>query len=157
MRRLGVGLFVVLVVAVVALSVAVIRKDANLDRLHDRSEKGNLHQAAWDAGNNPDNRHLSLVPPSSNRSDSDERLDVVVTTTGQGFVLKNNLHSPGASRIHQLWAVTPGKVISLGVLPPRIDNPAFVVPEDATELQVSLEPRPGEVTQTQTPLLVAKL
>jgi len=71
--------------------------------------------------------------------------DAVVTADGTGYLIDKGAPSLPAGRTYQLWAVTGGQKISLGVPGRDVDVLAFRVPEATDALALTVEDSPGVV------------
>ncbi len=80
----------------------------------------------------------------------------MISPGGTGFLMPNKLPPLAASRTYQLWAIMPGKVISLGLLGPDPTITAFSGKGTITGLAVTDEVAGGVVQSTHAPVLVAR-
>lgn len=71
--------------------------------------------------------------------------DAVVLGDGNGYLLDTGAPSLPAGRTYQLWAVTGGQKISLGVPGRDVDVLTFRVPEATDALALTVEETPGAV------------
>jgi anti-sigma-K factor RskA len=107
-----------------------------------------LTAAARTAQTAPDARRLTMHTPSGIAVG-----DVVVRASGAGY-LRMHLGRLGAGHTYQLWAVGPGREVSLGVLGPDPRVVAFTLAGGAPTLAVT-EERAGGVAATEQPPVAA--
>jgi anti-sigma-K factor RskA len=81
------------------------------------------------------------------------RTEAVVLPSGQGYLIDPSMPAIGSSKTFQLWALSNGKVVSLGVLGPRPDGVPIRVEPTMTLLMITAEPLGGTPVPT-TPVLV---
>jgi anti-sigma-K factor RskA len=79
--------------------------------------------------------------------------DVVLLPSGKGYLINPSMPVIGSAQTFQLWALSSGKVVSLGVLGSRPDGAAVRVERTMTVLMITAEPLGGTPTPT-TPVLV---
>ncbi len=72
--------------------------------------------------------------------------DAVILASGDGYLLDKGAPGLPEHRTYQLWAVTGGQKLSLGMPGRDIDVLAFKVPEDTDALALTVEQAPGAVT-----------
>jgi anti-sigma-K factor RskA len=77
----------------------------------------------------------------------------VVLLDGQGYLINPSMPSLGRSQTFQLWALSRGKVVSLGVLGATPSAAPLRVEPNMTVLMISAEPLGGTPVPT-TPVLV---
>ncbi|MGA2530035.1 MAG: anti-sigma factor [Acidimicrobiales bacterium] len=77
----------------------------------------------------------------------------VVLLDGQGYLINPSMPSLGRSQTFQLWALSRGKVVSLGVLGATPSAAALRVEPNMTVLMITAEPLGGTPVPT-TPVLV---
>ena len=80
--------------------------------------------------------------------------EVVLLPDGRAYWVDDNLTALPPGHTYQLWALSSGKVVSLGVLGRTPENVAFLVEIPMSELMVTAEPT-GGVPAPTTPVLVA--
>jgi len=71
--------------------------------------------------------------------------DAVVLADGTGYLIDKGAPSLPAGRTYQLWAVTGGQKLSLGVPGRDVDVVSFRVPENTDALALTVEQAPGVV------------
>lgn len=86
-------------------------------------------------------RQVHLVTP-----DREPIADAVILDNGNGYLLNKGAPSLPADRTYQLWAVTGGQKLSLGLPGSAIDVLTFKVPEATDALALTVEQAPGAVT-----------
>lgn len=86
-------------------------------------------------------RQVHLVTP-----DRRPIADAVILASGDGYLLDKGAPSLPRDRTYQLWAVTGGQKLSLGMPGQDIDVLSFKVPEDTDALALTVEQAPGAVT-----------
>lgn len=80
----------------------------------------------------------------------------VVSEDGDGFIFANDL--PGLDgQVYQLWGVTPGRTVSLGVLGAAPELKSFSSFEGVTALMITIEDAPGVEESDNEPALVGSL
>ena len=85
-------------------------------------------------------RQVHLVSP-----DRTPIADAVILATGDGYLLDKGAPRLPEGRTYQLWAVTGGQKLSLGVPGRHIDVLTFKVPEFTDALALTVEQAPGAV------------
>ncbi len=86
-------------------------------------------------------RQVHLVTP-----DRQPIADAVILASGDGYLLDKGAPGLPEDRTYQLWAVTGGQKLSLGMPGRDIDVLAFKVPKDTDALALTVEQAPGAVT-----------
>ena len=86
-------------------------------------------------------RQVHLVTP-----DRQPIADAVILASGDGYLLDKGAPGLPEDRTYQLWAVTGGQKLSLGLPGRDIDVLAFKVPENTDALALTVERAPGAVT-----------
>ncbi len=81
------------------------------------------------------------------------RVTVVVLPNGAGYLINPSMPGLGGSQTFQLWALSRGKVVSLGVLGPHPAGAPVRVEPTMTVLMINAEPLGGTPEPT-TPVLV---
>jgi len=85
-------------------------------------------------------RQVHLVTP-----DRTPIADAVILATGDGYLLDKGAPRLPEGRTYQLWAVTGGQKLSLGLPGRHIDVLTFKVPEVTDALALTVEQAPGAV------------
>ena len=86
-------------------------------------------------------RQVHLVTP-----DRQPIADAVILANGDGYLLDKGAPGLPEDRTYQLWAVTGGQKLSLGLPGRGIDVLTFKVPENTDALALTVERAPGAVT-----------
>jgi anti-sigma-K factor RskA len=97
---------------------------------------------------NPSHRTVQLTSATGSW-----HTEVVVLPDGQGFVINPTMPSLPSSQTFQLWALSGGRAVSLGVLGSRPSGAAIRVEPTMTALMITAEPLGGTPAPT-TPVLV---
>jgi anti-sigma-K factor RskA len=131
------------VVAVLALSIALVRKDDGGTSVADA-----YNSAIAD----PANRVVPLL------TDGTTRATAVVQPGGVAFLDARQLPALGNDRTYQLWGVlASGTPVSLGVLGPSPQLTMFGVNGDVTALAITDETAGGVVAPAKAPTIVGAL
>lgn len=132
--------------AALVLAVALLAtKVSNLD-----GEIGSLSkvQSVGSVILNPAHRTIRLTSATSTW-----QAEAVVLPNGEGYLLNPSMPALGPSQTFQLWALSGGKVVSLGVLGAHPNGVAIRVEPAMTALMITAEPLGGTPEPT-TPVLV---
>jgi len=81
------------------------------------------------------------------------RATVVILPNGEGYVINPSMPALAGSQTFQLWALSDGRIVSLGVLGSHPAGAAIRVEPTMTVLMINAEPLGGTPTPT-TPVLV---
>lgn len=81
------------------------------------------------------------------------RATVIILPNGEGYLINPSMPALGSSQTFQLWAISRGKVVSLGVLGSHPTGAPIRVEPTMTVLMINAEPLGGTPTPT-TPVLV---
>ncbi len=138
-------------IALVVLGWEVAHLNGRIGQLQAAVSRSGIAQAASAAALEPSSRTLELTSPSGSAT-----ADVVITKTGQGYVVTSTLPGLRASQTYQLWGLSRqgAAPVSLGLLGQVPAPAAFRVDPRVRELAISAEPLGGTVAPT-TPVLVA--
>ena len=109
-----------------------------------RGITGLVNQALLD----PAHRTVALTAADGRRG-----AEVIVLPGGTAYFVNRSLPELGTARTFQLWAVSKGKVVSLGVLGPAPEAVPVRVEAPVTALMVTAEPSGGTPGPT-TPVLL---
>ena len=148
-RAATVGLVAVLLAVLGVLSYRVVNLDNRVGQLQSAlSQHGPSQQVA-----------LALADPAHHRiqltaKGSTVTATVVVLPDGRAYWVDDDLAALPAGRTYQLWALSSGKVVSLGVLGRSPQNVPFRVERTMSQLMVTAEPT-GGVPAPTTPVVVA--
>ncbi len=80
----------------------------------------------------------------------------VISEEGDGFIFANDLPALDG-QVYQLWGVTPGRAVSLGVLGAAPELKSFSSFEGVTALMITIEDSPGVEESDNDPALVGSL
>lgn len=140
--------------AVIAvLGVEVNRLDSRTDSLAAALQRQGLDQAAQAALFDDSARRVDL-----RSADKVVFAQAVVRSSGEAYLVRNNLPALPDDRTYQLWAIVDEKPVSVGVLGPRPGVSAFhVAGTGVTTLAVTSEPAGGVAAPTSTPLVLGLL
>jgi anti-sigma factor RsiW len=133
-RALGTGGAVAIAAAAAAL-VAFVLVDSD-----GGGDGGDVEAAARTAISAPGAQRVALETAGGERA-----MDVVVQRDGRGYVLDDSLAALPKGRIYQLWALTGGDPISIGVLGRDPGVHELDLPAGTTRLAVTREHAPGAV------------
>jgi anti-sigma-K factor RskA len=132
-------------VIVLAISTASLQHDVN--HLQNNASTGNLSSAVAGALGVKGNKVLDL------RSTSGVELaEVVMTPGGRAFFVPEAMGQLSAGLTYQLWALSRGNPVSLGVLGGKPGIAAFRVEPGMTTLMVTAEPEGGVPAPSSTVL-----
>jgi hypothetical protein len=81
-----------------------------------------------------------------------QKASAVITKTGTAYFVDHGLAATGHNKTYQLWAISNGQVISLGVLGSHPTLVSFKVESTMSTLMVNVEPLGGVASPT-TPVL----
>jgi anti-sigma-K factor RskA len=132
------------VVAVLALSIALVRKDNGAT---------SLTAAYTSAKADPANKTVLLT------TDGTIRATAVLEPSGRAFLDPTALPPLASDRTYQLWGVVAGESapVSLGILGPSPQLTMFGVGGQLQALAITDEKAGGVVTTAQTPTIVGKV
>ena len=148
-RIAALGVAAALLAVLGVLSYRVVNLDHRVGQLQTAlSQHGPSQQVAL-ALANPANRTVNLTGKTSSLY-----AEVVYLPDGRAYWVDDNLGRLPPGRTYQMWALSSGKVVSLGVLGPAPSDVAFRVERTMTQLMVTAEPT-GGVPAPTTPVLVA--
>jgi anti-sigma-K factor RskA len=124
----------------VVLGIGLVRADNNVSNLQ---AAGPTSLTA--ALHTPGHRLITL-----HTSSHAERAQVVVTPSGQGFLVSSNLPTLGHGQTYQLWGIVGHNPISLGLLGNSPRAAAFTIAGSTrpTVLGVTAEPAGGSIVPT---------
>jgi Anti-sigma-K factor rskA/Putative zinc-finger len=143
------GLAAVLAVVVGVLSYRVVDLNNRVDQLQSALRNEGTGQLVALALANPDHKAVLLTTKSSSL-----HALVVVLPDGHAYWVEDDLSALPASSTYQLWALSSGKAVSLGVMGREPSDVAFLVEVPMTQLMVTAEPV-GGVPAPTTPVLVS--
>jgi anti-sigma-K factor RskA len=139
--------FALAAAAVVSLIVVVVGRSASSTRTAEQQ----LVRTVDELRTRPGTKIASLTGSSSSGS-----VDVVVSPSGDLYVVAHGLADLGSDRTYQLWSIDAGRVVSLGLLG---SHPGVVMLGTASpaKLAVTVERAGGSVKATTTPILVGEV
>lgn len=137
----------VIVAAFAVLGWDVSRLDGRVANLQSAVSRAGLRQAADAAALAPGSRLVEL-----RASAGEARMEVAITPGGQAYAVTSTL--PVLRRgTYQLWGLSSGRLVSIGLLGTAAAPSAFRVEAGVTALMVTAEPA-GGVPAPTTPVLV---
>ena len=148
-RVAAAGLAAVLLAVLGVLSYRVVNLDNRVGQLQSALGQHGPSQQVTLALADPAHRNVQLTAKSSTT-----HADVVVLPDGRAYWVDDDLAALPPGRTYQLWALSSGKVVSLGVLGRSPESVPFRVERTMTELMVTAEPT-GGVPAPTTAVLVA--
>jgi anti-sigma-K factor RskA len=131
----------------VVLAVAVANLQRDVNHLQNQAIGNVLPGAVANALSSPGHRVVQLRSRSG--------VDIaraVLTSSGDAYLVPTSLQGLDASRTYQLWALSRGKPVSLGVLGASPGITLFRVESGMSALMLTAEPR-GGVPEPTTPVL----
>lgn len=142
-RIMAVLAIMVAIASIVAASAgfAVASQVRRITQLQEKIHTGDIGQSAALADRGPKNSHVAL----SNES-GDQRIDIAVTPSRVSYVTGGKLDRLDEDRSYQLWSVSSGTRVSVGLVPRNSDGlaaTAFVLPKGAEMLELTIEPATG--------------
>jgi len=141
------SLAAVFLLVVASLSVEVGHLHQQVGSLQHQSATGSLSAQLTAAIHQPGHRTIYL-----DAANGSERALAVLTKGGTAYFVNKDLSPLSANETFQLWAVSNGHVISLGVMGANPKVESFHVEPTMSQLLVNVEPAGGTVTPT-TPVL----
>lgn len=144
-------------VAAAAVVIALVL-GAQVNHLHhqvDALQTTPLVSAAQQSAlEQPSTKQVRLTSPTG--SSSPDKVTVVLTATGTGFVDADRLRTLSSGRTYQLWGIIDGKTISLGLLGPRPSVVPFSVAGDGSVQAFAItDEHAGGVVQSANQPVVA--
>jgi anti-sigma factor RsiW len=136
-------------VILVVMSVALVRQHGQIDDLHHQPVAAAMARSARQAMADPSGQHLTLRSPSG----ATMTARAVISPSGTGYLLAGDLPKLDSDRTYQLWGVSGGKVISLGLLGPSPQVSTFSAHGGVKGLAITDEVAGGVVVTRQTPVL----
>ncbi len=148
-RAAAVALVAAFLAIVGVLSFRVVNLDHRVGQLQSALGQNGTGQLVALALADPAHRRVELTTKGSSL-----HAEVVLLPDGRAYWVDDNLTALPPGHTYQLWALSSGKVVSLGVLGRTPENVAFLVEIPMSELMVTAEPT-GGVPAPTTPVLVA--
>jgi Anti-sigma-K factor rskA/Putative zinc-finger len=133
--------------AVVVLAVAVSNLQGDVNHLQNQAIGNLLPSAVANALSSPGHQVVQLRTPSGA-----DVARAILTSGGNAYLVPTSLQGLGATRTYQLWALSGGEPVSLGVLGASPGISLFRVESGMTALMLTAEPR-GGVPQPTLPVL----
>jgi anti-sigma-K factor RskA len=146
-RNAALAAAAVVIVVLGLLSYRVVNLDNRVGQLQASLGERGVGQLVNQAIENPASREVELTAKTSSA-----RAHVVVLPDGTAYWVDDDFAALPAGHTYQLWALTSGKVVSLGVLGPDPHNVPFRVEPAMTLLMVTAEPAGGTPVPT-TPVV----
>ena len=133
---------------IAVLGVSTIRLEHRVNSLRDAVSAGGLQQAVAAAVLDPHHTSVRL-------SSTDGRLfaDVVIQPDGNAYLVSSELPPLGSGSTYQLWGISGGEPVSLGLLGDSPRLAAFRVDPAVSRLMVTAEPKGGR-PQPDSPVLM---
>jgi anti-sigma factor RsiW len=125
-------------IAVVVLAISTASLQGDVTHLKNQASAGNLNPAVAAALGTKGRQVVNLRSNSGN-----ELAEAVVTPGGASFLVPEAMSPLSSGRTYQLWALSRGDPVSLGVLGGRPGITAFRVEAGMTALMITAEPEGG--------------
>jgi hypothetical protein len=135
-------------VAVVVLAISVANLQGDVSHLQNQAIGGVLPSAVSNALSSPRHQVVQLRSTSSGA----DLARAVITTSGEAFLVPTALHGLAVGQTYQLWALSRGKAVSLGVLGPSPGISLFRIESGMTALMLTAEPQGGVPAPTSAVL-----
>jgi len=137
-------------VVVVILAVQVVHLNNKVSQLSSALANRNVSALVTAAMTDPHARIIDLHPAKGYSAGA----EAVILPNGQGFLLASRLPALAPNRTYQLWAITSGEKISVGVLGSRPSVVAFHLDPAAKleALAITQQRAGGVVTTTHAPV-----
>jgi hypothetical protein len=137
-------------VVVVLLAVQVVHLNNKVSQLSLALANRNVSALVTAAMTNPHARIIDLHPGKGYSAGA----EAVILPNGQGFLLASRLPALAPNRTYQLWAITSGEKISVGVLGNRPSVVAFHLDPSAKleALAITQQRAGGVVTTSHAPV-----
>ncbi len=146
-RRMFATLGTVAAAVIVVLGFEVSYLSNQLTALKGRASTSSIVAVATAAFSNNSARVLTL-------ESGQRRLlaEVAILPNGQSYFLGKSLPALAGSKTYQLWGISSGRVVSLGILGSDPKAISFVVQANVSQLMLNVEPE-GGVTVPTTPVM----
>jgi hypothetical protein len=148
-RVAAVALVAAFVAIVGVLSFRVVNLDNRVNQLQSALGEHGTGQLVALALADPAHRSVELTTKGSS-----QHAVIVILPDGSAYWVTDDLGALPPGHTYQLWALSSGKVVSLGVLGREPHNVAFIVEIPMSELMVTAEPV-GGVPAPTTPVLLS--
>lgn len=83
--------------------------------------------------------------------------EVAILPNGQSYFLGKSLSAVTGSKTYQLWGISSGRVVSLGILGSNPKVISFVVQGNVSQLMLNIEPEGGVTLPTSPVIATAKI
>lgn len=137
---------------IVVLGFQVVRLNQKVQGIPAALSSQSVNTLAQAALLDPDSQRVRLQPTSTGPA-----ADAVILRDGHGYLIMKGQQALPYDRTYQLWAVTPGGTVSLGVLGSSPDVVAFSAAGDVQALAVTVERSGGVISSDQQPVLAGQL
>jgi anti-sigma factor RsiW len=139
-------------IVVAVMVVQLVRQGRQIDDLHGQVSAQGVSKQAMAALADPASRRFALSSPHGGAATA----TAVITPSGTGYLLADQLPKLPADRTYQLWGIMPGHVISLGLLGRSPGVTAFSGEGRLTGLAVTDEVAGGVSASTNPPVLLTR-
>ncbi len=141
-------------VLAVVLGFQVAHLNNQVGQLRAAASKPALSGAVETALEDPSTKRVMLNPPGSTSSGSSS-VEVVLTSSGTGYVIPQKLSALPGNKTYQLWGVIKGQRISLGLLGSKPSVTAFSVDPyvPVSTFAITAEQAGGVVSTTNSPVV----
>lgn len=136
------------------LGFQLVRLDQRVDSIPTALSTKSVEQAAEAALRDPSSQRVRL---SSAVGASPQVADAVLMPDGRGYLLMRGMPDLPYHQTYQLWGVSDGATVSLGVLGPSPNVAVFSAGTKVTGLAVTVEKAGGVVSSGQVPVLVGSI
>jgi anti-sigma-K factor RskA len=164
-RRLGVrrgpwvlagALVAVAAVTIALMAVQISNLNTKVGGLQTASEQQGISRAEQLALLDPSTRRVVLRGPTGSFS---AQAEIVLVRSGLSYFVNGQLATLPASKTYQLWAVTGGQAVSLGLLGRQPGVVPFVVSaaQPPMRFAVTVERAAGVVAPTSTPVAISAI
>lgn len=146
---LGTAVGTLAAAAILVLALVAAGLQGRVNHLQGETASQALARASAAAAGSPGHSDVYL------RSSSGEAAaHVVVTSSGGAYLVSSSLPELGSRRTYQLWTLSEGRAVSLGVLGRTPQVVAFHVEPGMSMLMITAEPT-GGVSQPDSPVLAS--
>ncbi len=147
-RWVAAGAAVAAVAAIAVLGVNLAHANNQIAQL-----SGSGEQAAVARALQQDHQLVDLRTPGG-----EPKAVIVLLPNGRGYFTQSTLPSVGSSFTYQLWAMSGGKFISVGLLGPDPGEAGFTVnPKTISAVAITVEPAGGVTAPDRTPVVQGAL
>lgn len=144
-------------VLAVFLGIQVNHLNSQVSQLQALAKKPLYSQAVQAALEEPTTRRIPLTPGGIPTGGS--KVTIALTSSGQDFVISQNLTGLPSTKTYQLWGEVNGKFVSLGLLGSKPTVIPFVISPNAPVqmFAITAEPSGGVVQPTSSPVVQASV